>query len=62
MENEINLRDYLEVVAKRWYLVLVSMVIAALLIGLPSISKKSLYEAKAKEFYVASFPRRTGGN
>jgi uncharacterized protein involved in exopolysaccharide biosynthesis len=47
MENEINLRDYLEVVAKRWYLVLVSMVIAALLIGLPSISKKSLYEAKA---------------
>jgi uncharacterized protein involved in exopolysaccharide biosynthesis len=47
MENEINLRDYLEVVVKKWYLVLASMVIAALLIGLPSLSKKSLYEAKA---------------
>lgn len=47
MEKEINLRDYLEIITKRWYLVLASTIVAALLIGMPSLSKKVLFEAKA---------------
>ncbi|OGC11396.1 hypothetical protein A3K48_02630 [candidate division WOR-1 bacterium RIFOXYA12_FULL_52_29] len=46
MDEDINLRDYLAVVIKRWPLVLVITVGAMLFFGLPSLSRKDVYEAK----------------
>ncbi|MFA6169568.1 MAG: GNVR domain-containing protein [Candidatus Margulisiibacteriota bacterium] len=46
MDEDINLRDYLAVVLKRWPLVLIISVGSMLFFGLPSLSKDKVYEAK----------------
>jgi len=47
MEEEVNLRDYINVILKRWWLVAVITLVATLLSGWSSLSKKDMYEAKA---------------
>lgn len=45
--EELNLHDYIEVIIKRWYMVLFATLIMAFVVGIPSLSKKGIYEAKA---------------
>lgn len=47
MEEEVNLREYIEVIYKKRILILAITITVALLVGLPSLSKKDIYEAKA---------------
>jgi len=47
MDDEVNLRDYLEVVWKRKFLVLALAIMVSLAFGWSSLSKKDLYEANA---------------
>jgi len=47
MENEIDIQEYIKILVKRWYLVVMFTVIASVLVGLPTLSKKNMYEANA---------------
>ncbi|MFA4905610.1 MAG: GNVR domain-containing protein [Candidatus Margulisiibacteriota bacterium] len=47
MEDEIDISKYLKILAPRWNLILVIVVVSSLIIGWPSLSKKNSYAAKA---------------
>jgi uncharacterized protein involved in exopolysaccharide biosynthesis len=47
MNEEIDIREFFAVIFKRWYLVVISVIILLILFWLPQLSKKAVYEAKA---------------
>jgi uncharacterized protein involved in exopolysaccharide biosynthesis len=54
MEEEINIIDYINVLIKRWYVILLITIVAALYMGMPNISRKDLYEANASMLFKES--------